>query len=229
MMKIRMLTYNNNNAAQWRNDDDSDIFSSSGVKWRHFRWKHVSVALIKTHIHMFSFCSGLSCRSMHINLFSSVDIKLLTGDVSWWIWSVLVFKCVKCYDSYLLRPTVLRPSRFIHVFILKVSFFSDHSQLHVWNILFLKTWRLFMAVDVSSVKTFHSDMSTKWNKIFFLVTSVSSFTHLSCLTLTFKIWEDKFASTMIFLWWICFLQFDCLVFFFFVSLLFTSCVRSPAA
>lgn len=175
MMKIRMLTYNNNNAAQWRNDDDSDIISSSGVKWRHFRWKHVSVALIKTHIHMFIFCSGLSCRSMNINLFSSVDIKLLTEDVSWWIWSVLVFKCVKCYDSYLLRPTVLRPSRFIHVFILKVSFFSDHSQLHVWNILFLKTWRLFMAVDVSSVKTFHSDMSTKWNKIFFLVTSVSSF------------------------------------------------------
>lgn len=187
--------------------------------------ENMFLLLVKTHIHMFSFCSGLSCRSMNINLFSSVDIKLLTGDVSWWIWSVLVFKRVKCYDSYLLRPTVLRPSRFI----LKVSFSTDHSQLHVWNILFLKTWRLFMAVDVSSVKTFHSDMSIKWNKIFFLVTSVSSFTHLSCLTLTFKIWEDKFASTMIFLWWICFLQFDCLVFFFFVSLLFTSRVRSPAA
>lgn len=133
--------------------------------------ENMFLLLVKTHIHMFSFCSGLSCRSMNINLFSSVDIKLLTEDVSWWIWSVLVFKCVKCYDSYLLRPTVLRPSRFI----LKVSFFSDHSQLHVWNILFLKTWRLFMAVDVSSVKTFHSDMSTKWNKIFFLVTSVRSF------------------------------------------------------
>lgn len=100
MMKIRMLTYNNNNAAQWRNDDDSDIFSSSGVKWRHFRWKHVSVALIKTHIQVFSFCSGLSCRSIHIYLFPNVDIKLSTGDVSWWIWSVLVFKCVKCYNLY---------------------------------------------------------------------------------------------------------------------------------
>lgn len=133
--------------------------------------ENMFLLLVKTHIHMFSFCSGLSCRSMHINLFSSVDIKLLTGDVSWWIWSVLGFKRVKCYDSYLLRPTVLRPSRFI----LKVSFSTDHSQLHVWNILFLKTWRIFMAVDISSVKTFHSDMSTKWNKIFFMVTSVSSF------------------------------------------------------
>lgn len=50
--------------------------------------ENMFLLLVKTHIHMFSFCSGLSCRSMHINLFSSVDIKLLTGDVSWWIWSV---------------------------------------------------------------------------------------------------------------------------------------------
>lgn len=44
--------------------------------------ENMFLLLVKTHIHMFSFCSGLSCRSMNIYLFSSVDIKLSTGDVS---------------------------------------------------------------------------------------------------------------------------------------------------
>lgn len=202
MMKIRMLTYNNNNAAQWRNDDDSDIFSSSGVKWRHFRWKHVSVALIKTHIQVFSFCSGLSCRSMNINLFSSVDIKLLTGDVSWWIWSVLVFKCVKCYNLY------------------SEGFFL-HRSLSAWCM------KHFIPKNMETLYGCWR-LLCKNMKQDFLLGDVC-LTHLSCLTLTFKIWEDKLASTVIFLWWICFLQSDCLVFFFFVSLLFTSRVRSPAA
>lgn len=50
--------------------------------------ENMFLLLVKTHIHMFSFCSGLSCRSMNIYLFLYADIKLLTGDVSWWIWSV---------------------------------------------------------------------------------------------------------------------------------------------
>lgn len=44
--------------------------------------ENMFLLLVKTHIQVFSFCSGLSCRSMNICLFSSVDIKLSTGDVS---------------------------------------------------------------------------------------------------------------------------------------------------
>lgn len=123
---------NNNNSAQWRNDDHADIISSSGVKWRHFRWKHQN-----SHLDVYLL---LICRFMHIYLFWYVDMnyqKSSAGDVSWWIWPVLVFKCVKCYDLYLLRLSVLKPSRFNHVFILKVSLLIDLSQSDVWNILIL--------------------------------------------------------------------------------------------
>lgn len=44
--------------------------------------ENMFLLLVKTHIHMFSFCSGLSCRSINIYLFLYADIRLLTGDVS---------------------------------------------------------------------------------------------------------------------------------------------------